>query len=183
MSDFHVGAGGRPGISDIARKLARLVGELQEHLAGDEPASAEPIRSSHSAGTISHSATVDTKHRVQRVPLPDPRLVRRILRHRQIRARHFNSDLFADPAWDMLLDLAAARAEHRRVSVTSLAIAAAVPPTTALRWIGILIEEGLFERVEDDSDRRRAFISLTDKGANAVGHYFQELGDQASQLI
>jgi len=110
-----------------------------------------------------------------RPPLPDPRLVRRIIRQRQLRARFFDGDLFADPAWDMLLDLAAARAEHNRVSVTSLCIASGVPPTTALRWIGQMTEAGLFERVEDDADRRRAFIGLTDKAADAMARYFTEL--------
>jgi hypothetical protein len=37
--------------------------------------------------------------RKTRPPLPDPRLLRRIIRHRQLRARFFEGDLFADPAW------------------------------------------------------------------------------------
>ena len=49
---------------------------------------------------------------------------------RQLRARFFDGELFADPTWDMLLDLTAARVEHTRVSVTSLCIASGVPPTT-----------------------------------------------------
>lgn len=118
-----------------------------------------------------------------RPPLPDPRLVRRIIRQRQLRARFFDGELFADPAWDMLLDLTAARAEHTRVSVTSLCIASGVPPTTALRWIGQLTEIGLFERIEDDTDRRRAFIALTEKGADAMARYFAELGRNAARLV
>ena len=39
--------------------------------------------------------------RRSRTPLPDPRLVRNLIRVRQLRQRFFNSDLFADPAWDM----------------------------------------------------------------------------------
>jgi hypothetical protein len=61
--------------------------------------------------------------RAPRPPLPDPRLVRTMIRHRQLRARFFEGELFADPAWDILLDLTAARAEHARDSVTSLCIA------------------------------------------------------------
>lgn len=61
--------------------------------------------------------------RATRPALSDPRLIRRIVRQRQLRARFFDGDLFADPAWDMLLDLTAVRAEHARVSVTSLCIA------------------------------------------------------------
>ena len=121
--------------------------------------------------------------RAARPALPDPRLVRRIIRQRQLRARFFDGELFADPAWDMLLDLTAARAEHTRVSVTSLCIASGVPPTTALRWIGQMGEAGLFERVEDEADRRRAFIALTDKAADAMARFFAELGNAAMRLV
>jgi DNA-binding transcriptional ArsR family regulator len=121
--------------------------------------------------------------RATRAALPDPRLVRRIIRQRQLRARYFDGELFADPAWDMLLDLTAARAEHTRVSVTSLCIASGVPPTTALRWIGQLTEAGLLQRIEDDTDRRRAFITLTDRAADAMARYFVELGTGAARLV
>jgi hypothetical protein len=121
--------------------------------------------------------------RAARPPLPDPRLVRRIIRQRQLRARFFDGELFADPAWDMLLDLTAARAEHTRVSVTSLCIASGVPPTTALRWISQMTQAGLLQRVEDETDRRRAFIALTDKAADAMARYFAELGKAAAQLV
>ena len=77
----------------------------------------------------------------------------------------------------MLLDLTASRAEHKRVSVTSLCIAAGVPPTTALRWIGQMQHAGLFERVEDTMDRRRAFIGLTDSAAEAMARYFAAIGE------
>ena len=121
--------------------------------------------------------------RQPRAPLPDPRLVRRIIRARQARARFFDGDLFADPAWDMLLDLTAARAEHTRVSVTSLCIASGVPPTTALRWIGQMSEAGLFQRVEDPGDRRRAFIALSDTAADAMARYFAAQDADALRLI
>jgi DNA-binding MarR family transcriptional regulator len=116
-------------------------------------------------------------------PLPDPRLVRRIIRQRQLRARFFDGALFADPAWDMLLDLAAARGEHKRVSVTSLCIASGVPPTTALRWIGQLTSAGLLDRVEDQADRRRAFLALSDRAAEAMARYFAEIGQGAARLV
>jgi DNA-binding response OmpR family regulator len=109
-----------------------------------------------------------------KLPLPDARLVRQIIANRQARARFFDGDLFADPAWDMLLDLTAAHAEHRRISVTSLCIAAGVPATTALRWIKQLVEAGVFERVDDASDRRRAFIALSESSREAMARYFAE---------
>ena len=121
--------------------------------------------------------------RTTRPPLPDPRLVRRIIRQRQMRSRFIEGGLFADPAWDILLDLTAARAEHMRVSVSSLCIAAGVPPTTALRWITQMTEAGVLERVEDEADRRRAFIALTEKTSDAIARYFAEIGRDAAQLV
>ncbi len=121
--------------------------------------------------------------RAARPALPDPRLVRRIIHQRQLRARFFGGELFADPAWDMLLDLTAARAEHKRVSVTSLCIASGVPPTTALRWIAQMKEFGLVERVQDSADKRRAFIALTDKAADAMARYFAQLDKDAKRVI
>ncbi len=108
-------------------------------------------------------------------PLPNPRHIRQIIADRQRRASYFEGSLFADPAWDMLLDLTAATAENRRVSVTSLCIAAGVPATTALRWIRQLVDDGVFERVADTSDRRRAFIVLSERSRQAMARYFADL--------
>ena len=108
--------------------------------------------------------------------LPDPRRIRALIRKRQARARFFEAELFADPAWDILLDLTAARAEGRRVSVTSLCIASGVPPTTALRWIAQMTRQGLLRREEDLVDRRRAFIALSDSAVEAMARYFDATG-------
>lgn len=102
---------------------------------------------------------------------PSAREVRACIRARRLRGQFFAGDLFADPAWDMLLDLFAADLERRRVSVSSLCIAAAVPPTTALRWIGTLHEAGLFERHADPNDRRRAYIGLSNKALEGMRSY------------
>ncbi len=105
-------------------------------------------------------------------PDPTPRTVRATIRARRLRDQHFTPELFADPAWDMLLDLYAARLEGSRVSVSSLCIAASVPPTTALRWIGTMHDAGLFEREADPGDRRRAHIMLSTRAAEAMRGYF-----------
>ena len=91
-----------------------------------------------------------------------PGLVRRLIRLRRDRDRHFPAEIFADPAWDMLLDLTAARMEGVDVAVSSLCVAAAVPTTTALRWIRTLTEAGLLERRTDAGDARRSFVILSD---------------------
>jgi DNA-binding MarR family transcriptional regulator len=101
----------------------------------------------------------------------DARLIRSIIRARRLRDRYFKGGLFADPAWDMLLDLMAARLEDNRVAVSSLCIAAAVPPTTALRWIKTLTDQGLLVRCADPQDGRRVYIELSDEAARALAAY------------
>ena len=124
---------------------------------------------------------------VPRLPQPfigrqqiDPAMVRRVIRRRQDRHKHFPANLFADPAWDMLLDLAAAKAERKRVSITSLCLASGVPMTTALRWLSVLADKKLIERKEDPADGRRVFVELTDDAFAAMARYFNSLdGDDA----
>ena len=101
--------------------------------------------------------------------------VRRMLRQRRMREQYFPADLFADPAWDMLLDLYAARLERQPVSVSSLCIAAAVPATTALRWIKTMTDAGLFVREADPHDGRRIFIALAEGASDALARYFEAL--------
>lgn len=158
-------------------RLTEQVGRLAARLGG-ERVDGDSARVQSPALAFRGAPLDEALHLVTpAVPeLPDPRAVRQILRQRQQRARFFDGDLFADPAWDMLLDLTAARAERKQVSVTSLCIAAGVPPTTALRWIGQMQHAGLFERIEDRADRRRAFIGLTSRAADAMASYFAAIG-------
>src|SRR5690348_16832677 len=62
-----------------------------------------------------------------------PTTVRAIIAARAARQRHFDGDLFADPAWDILLALYVLRCEQRRTSVSKLCISIGVPMTTGLR--------------------------------------------------
>ena len=101
--------------------------------------------------------------------------VRKVIRARRLRARFFPEDLFADPAWDMLLDLLQAELSHLRVPVSSLCIAAAVPATTALRWLKTMVSEGLFIRRSDPHDGRRVFVELAPDTRNALNLYFAEV--------
>ncbi|MBP8235356.1 MAG: winged helix DNA-binding protein [Rhizorhabdus sp.] len=113
----------------------------------------------------------DEPEAVERMML-DAATIRDMIRARRMREHLFGHGLFADPAWDILLDLTAARLEGRPVAVSSLCIAAAVPATTALRWIKQLTDAGLLHRVADPEDGRRVFIELTDRAARAMGEYF-----------
>jgi DNA-binding transcriptional ArsR family regulator len=168
--------------AEICRLVHHLVDEVKKRSsAAPDDGEVNAFWTQHPENQ--HESGSARMNRLGRPVPPDPRLIRRILRQRQQRAHFFGGDLFADPAWEMLLDLAAARAEDKRVSVTSLCIASGVPPTTALRWITMLTEAGLVERTEDDVDRRRAFIALSPRGADVMARYFIEIGKGASYLV
>lgn len=82
-------------------------------------------------------------------------------------------DLFGEPAWDILVDLFIAAEEGKRISVSSLCIAAAAPPTTALRWISILENGGLIERTSDALDARRFYLALSTRAHDQLGSFFE----------
>lgn len=163
-------------VAVIARRLDALATGQEQAGEPDEAAAAffadpQPAREDEQLARLG-------RRRSTRPALPDRRLIRRIIRQRELRAQIFPGDLFADPAWDMLLDLAAARAEQVQVSVSSLCIASGVPQTTALRWIDQLLGAGLVERVDDTIDKRRSFIALSDKGAEAMAQFFRRARDR-----
>ena len=121
-------------------------------------------------------ATPITKPADGEAPAVTAETVRSIIRARRLRARFFREDLFADPAWDMLLDLLQAELSHLRVPVSSLCIAAAVPATTALRWLKTMVQQGLFVRRADPHDGRRVFVELAPEASRALHNYFAEVG-------
>ena len=113
------------------------------------------------------SSFASTKGRI-----PTEQDVGELLKLRRNRDRFFPAEIFADPAWDILLELYAAELGQRRMTVSCVCTAACVPATTALRWINTLEENQLVQRRDDRFDGRRVFLSLTDDGLAAMNDYF-----------
>lgn len=95
-------------------------------------------------------------------------LIERLLWEFDQRAKFLPPHYFADPVWIVLLDLYAHTLKRLRVSVGSLCIAARVPASTALRWIAVLVADGLIIREPDPEDKRRVYISLSPEGQQRV---------------
>jgi hypothetical protein len=107
----------------------------------------------------------------------DPELVMTIIRGRRMRGHFLDESLFADPAWDMMLELFHSELLHRRTAISSLCAAAAVPATTALRWLTNLVEKGVCIRRDDPLDGRRVYVELTREASKAMRMYMTKLGD------
>ena len=164
----------------IAAVLARAVAPAGSLRVADGTAQ---IISALSAEASRIAAQLATLAEQREAPLADRRpidaaMVRRLLRLRRDRARFFPEALFADPAWDILLDLTASRLEGGQEPVSSLCIAAAVPTTTALRWVRSLTDAGLIERRPDPFDARRSHVGLTDAAADAMFGWLRLFADQ-----
>ena len=161
-------------LQQLADEVARIARTLADMSVGDGEGDVGV-----SEGLVGYRAGPASSDTSPTVPVTSGD-IRALLRLRRRRDVLFGNDLFADPAWDMMLDLAAARLDGARVAVSSLCIAAAVPPTTALRWIRNLTELAVFERDADASDGRRVFIALRDEAASKI---FAFLADAKRQGV
>jgi DNA-binding MarR family transcriptional regulator len=101
--------------------------------------------------------------------------VRALLQARRTREKIIGCELFADPAWDILLELYAASLGQRRVSTSELTVASAVSATTALRWIDKLESLGLLQRQGDPLDGRRMWNKLSAEGEEKMRSCLREI--------
>lgn len=89
-------------------------------------------------------------------------LAKRMVKFRDLRGKNFDPSLFADPAWDILLEIFISDALQQRISVTAATLGAKVPSTTGLRWLQLLEKGGLVVRRADPLDSRRVHVSLSE---------------------
>lgn len=87
----------------------------------------------------------------------------------------FGARLFRDATWPMLLDLFATAQEGRKSSVTKLAQGLGISPTTGLRQVERMEEEGLITRRDDPHDARRTIIEPTAKAMQGVARVLDSM--------
>lgn len=104
-------------------------------------------------------------------------LARRMIIERRLRDRLLDlPEIFGEPAWDIMLDLFVASVDNRLVSTTSACLSSTAPATTGLRYLRVLEDKGLVERVPDEEDGRVVNVRLTE---SAVGKMVQLLSRYA----
>jgi DNA-binding MarR family transcriptional regulator len=100
------------------------------------------------------------------------RAVRFIIKSRTDRKKFLPQSLFSEPAWDMLLKIYAAAIEQQSVPILSLAKAAGVQSSTAVRWVAALEHQGLVTRERSNSAQA---VSLSERGWLAMDSYFENM--------
>ena len=79
-------------------------------------------------------------------------LAQREYEQRRLREAMIPTDQFGDPAWDMMLDLFVRDLLGKTTLTTSAQLASQCPPTTALRYMVQLEEEGMLVREPSATD-------------------------------
>lgn len=172
--------------AEASRQSRRLIAAANELLALAAELEEVARRGAHDPATRSEDGSGETEAFAL---LEDDarwlRHARRTYRNRRSRTAVFGDEtLFGEPAWDLLLDLFIAAKERKRVPVTSACIGAAVPTTTALRWLAVLEERGLVLREADPSDARRVFVRLSaDAYARMVSYFVRATMGDAEDTI
>jgi YesN/AraC family two-component response regulator len=104
-----------------------------------------------------------------------------MLRSLKLRSEILPQELFGDPAWCMLLELALIERSGKRTAVSGLAILAQTSHTTAVRRIQDLVEAGLFVRHDDSLDRRRSYVSLSQNAHERLNQLLDRLVEDQSR--
>ncbi|WP_353229162.1 MarR family transcriptional regulator [Novosphingobium sp.] len=152
------------GMLGVARDLERMAAELEHGPSNSLSTSTTLAKSGSMPSRPGGASTDDHPYFID--------LARRAYGDRRRRDRLFQSGLFGEPAWDILLDLFISAKQCKRVSVTSACIGAAVPSTTALRWLAVLEQQGHIVREDDPADARRAFLQLSAETYAMMLDYF-----------
>lgn len=118
----------------------------------------EPAEAEAREGRESRLAMIGTAHQM--------------LANRQRRHKHFGKAI-GEPAWDMLLLLFVLE-EGPRQSVTSLAQLSGHSRSTAWRWMEYLEKKQLLVRENHPTDKRSAFVRLSETGRAKIELYLAE---------
>ncbi|HEY1604300.1 MAG TPA: hypothetical protein VGF77_01730 [Allosphingosinicella sp.] len=169
---------------DVGRERSRKKGEESEVVAAEGLARPRAARTD-SQRVAAREILLEVEILLQRLmhltaPPPDEQTAlllsaRQLYRSRRLRDRVFGTTLFADPAWDILLDLFIARREGRKVTISSACAAASAPTSTAARHIAHLVQKRLVARVSREEDARSSYLELSGAADRKLTQLFREM--------
>jgi len=100
----------------------------------------------------------------------------RIVRDRRARSNFISpSEIFGEPAWDVLLDLFVRETKGEPTTMTLIGAGAGEKPATIARWLYVLELNGLIALQGDVGDKRRQAIRLTPAGYESMLRYLENI--------
>ena len=147
-----------------------------------------PINSLRSSSPVRRSRG---RRRQQAIPLPKEimdehnsnlaegaeaeRAISRIIQARRLRSDLLGSNLFSDPAWDLLLALFLAELRQHRLTTSQLTKATSTSTTSALRWLDALERQGWILRRRAPLDGRKLFVELSESVSVALRQWVRQI--------
>ncbi|MCC2980870.1 winged helix DNA-binding protein [Sphingomonas sp. IC4-52] len=159
----------------ILERIEKVLAELSRTIASPNPAVGEGA-GTNAAGSPAQEGVASS--------IAAERLNTAIawIRARARRDQAFGEDLFFDPAWSILLELYVHHRQRTATSITSLCLAAKVPPSTGLRWVALLEKRGLVVREADPFDKRKSYARLTMEAVERVERALDDTMESNRQL-
>lgn len=175
---------GEPIVSIVLTGCASLESSIAALRTGVVDFLQKPVEMGDLAAAIRRALEISLRKRPAATTLEDPAEVLRVLAGLRLDRQRVLPDVAGGvTAWDMLLDLAMAQEEGRRISVSALCSGAGTSVTTALRRLEMLEQQGLVERLPDPEDRRRVWLQLTRKGCASVRQTGRRFAETLRTLI
>lgn len=110
-------------------------------------------------------------------------LISSFIRVRRARTYYLPREIFADPAWDMLLGLLEAEVQGRQVSLEDICSMSGTSASSALRWLKVLESSELTRRRSDPETMDSDILELSPKGRFALRRYFYDIVQFANNLV
>lgn len=104
-----------------------------------------------------------------------------MLHSRKLRSELLPQEIFGDPAWFMLLELALIERSGKTTSVSGLSMSAHTSQATALRRIQDMVEADLIVRHEDSRDRRRSYVALSPNAHERLNRLLDRIAEEQSR--
>ena len=100
-----------------------------------------------------------------------------LLRLRQLRSDYVSSTLFAEPGWDMLLELYVIENSGSTTAASALLPHSPVAKSTKARWLDHLEELRLVRRRAHPLEPETEFVELTDEGIRELERYLRSISE------
>ena len=134
-----------------------------------------PEKYFHGGEALPHRVDPATGGEMARV-----RTLEAMLEIRRVRSQLLPQEIFSDPAWFMLLELALLEKQGKQISVSGICLTSGVSQTTALRRVQDMVEAGLLIRRDDPQDKRRVHVSLSPTANSKLNSLLDLVGDRQS---
>ena len=96
-----------------------------------------------------------------------------LLELRRTRERYFGSELFGEPAWDIMLELMLARVEDREVLSSQLQSHANAPAIVTRHYLEALVDAKLVDTFENASNTEDPCICLSSEAARRMAELYR----------